>query len=298
MGVHRLSALARQGPTLIDYLMGQAVDRLATFAEKALIRHGELTGEQARAYIAALQALRPIELPVDLYDRGERLFALDFISSVARDGLDRTLRRREFEKPKEHFVLPDVELDFNWWLREQNRMMDEVVLAGRKQTFRQRKASFEKLQTEPPEAVAQVMRQVESRRLERQRFKILIENVGTGDKRKLTRAVANLLWHGWDLRDESFFQVADEVRMERSLVLVGMALAAYRAERGEYPAALSDLSPAYLKAVPPDIFTDKPLKYRRVGAGCIVYSLGSDMKDDGGKQDNGLGPDLVVEVKR
>jgi len=142
------------------------------------------------------------------------------------------------------------------------------------------------------------MRQVESRRLERQRFKILIENVGTGDKRKLTRAVANLLWHGWDLRDESFFQVADEVRMERSLVLVGMALAAYRAERGEYPAALSDLSPAYLKAVPPDIFTDKPLKYRRVGAGCIVYSLGSDMKDDGGKQDNGLGPDLVVEVKR
>jgi len=48
--------------------------------------------------------------------------------------------------------------------------------------------------------------------------------------------------------------------------------------------------------VPNDSFNEKPLTYRLTKEGYILYSVGKDMKDDGGKMEEFLrGPDLVVE---
>ncbi len=46
---------------------------------------------------------------------------------------------------------------------------------------------------------------------------------------------------------------------------------------------LDALVPGILTEVPIDPFTGKPLVYRREGEGFIVYSLGSNQKDDGGR---------------
>jgi hypothetical protein len=63
----------------------------------------------------------------------------------------------------------------------------------------------------------------------------------------------------------------------------GLACRTYKGRTGEYPESLEALVPALLNEVPIDPFTGKPLVYRREGEGFIVYSLGSNLKDDGGR---------------
>jgi len=71
---------------------------------------------------------------------------------------------------------------------------------------------------------------------------------------------------------------------ENALLLTLLALRAYRLDHGTYPAALSALTPGYLKAVPDDPFAlSGPLRYKLAGAKFVLYSVGPDGKDDGGK---------------
>lgn len=68
------------------------------------------------------------------------------------------------------------------------------------------------------------------------------------------------------------------------LLLAGLALRAYRVENGRYPASLEALAPAYLKRIPLDPFArDAALKYRSQGESYVLYSVGPDGKDDGGR---------------
>ncbi|MCX5770469.1 MAG: hypothetical protein NTZ09_09395 [Candidatus Hydrogenedentes bacterium] len=73
---------------------------------------------------------------------------------------------------------------------------------------------------------------------------------------------------------------------------VAVALKQYKQQRGEYPADLEALTPDYLRDVPADPFTGGPLTYRREGSGFVVYSVGSDGRDDGGKGVDGQNKDL------
>jgi hypothetical protein len=63
----------------------------------------------------------------------------------------------------------------------------------------------------------------------------------------------------------------------------GLACRLYKSRTGHYPETLDELVPGLLTEVPIDPFTGKPLVFRREGEGFIVYSLGSNEKDDGGR---------------
>jgi hypothetical protein len=58
-------------------------------------------------------------------------------------------------------------------------------------------------------------------------------------------------------------------------------LAAHRADQGQFPDKLSDLSPKYLAKIPGDIFNDQPLGYSKDGESCVVFSVGPDLKESG-----------------
>jgi hypothetical protein len=66
------------------------------------------------------------------------------------------------------------------------------------------------------------------------------------------------------------------------LLTVELAIREYYLEENTEPAALADLVPKFLPSVPLDPFTSQPLIYRRDGAGHLLYSVGSDRRDDGG----------------
>ena len=65
---------------------------------------------------------------------------------------------------------------------------------------------------------------------------------------------------------------------------VALAIERYRLAAGKLPDALIDLVPAYLEAVPTDPFDGNEIRYKKLEAGFVVYSIGEDLSDDGGKE--------------
>lgn len=63
---------------------------------------------------------------------------------------------------------------------------------------------------------------------------------------------------------------------------VGLALKLYKIQHGAFPDSLNKLQPDFLKEVPLDPFTGQELIYRKQKDGFILYSVGHNLKDDGG----------------
>jgi hypothetical protein len=64
---------------------------------------------------------------------------------------------------------------------------------------------------------------------------------------------------------------------------VAVALERYRRDHGRWPETLDALVPKYLKMVPRDPQDGQPLRYKRRPNGVLVYWIGPDGRDDGGK---------------
>jgi hypothetical protein len=47
---------------------------------------------------------------------------------------------------------------------------------------------------------------------------------------------------------------------------------------------LNELVPTYLSSLPRDPFDGEPLRFKRRASGYVVYSIGSDLRDDGGDE--------------
>lgn len=74
-----------------------------------------------------------------------------------------------------------------------------------------------------------------------------------------------------------------------------LALTGYKAGHGAYPASLDEAQTGACR-IGEDPFSGKPLVYRRQGEGFLLYSIGDDLKDDGGKP--GGKADLVTTMAR
>jgi len=68
-----------------------------------------------------------------------------------------------------------------------------------------------------------------------------------------------------------------------------LAVERYRLATGNLPDRLDQLVPKFLDKVPADPFDLRPLRYKRLSKGYIVYSVGEDQIDDGGKEKNAEG---------
>ena len=73
-------------------------------------------------------------------------------------------------------------------------------------------------------------------------------------------------------------------RASIDLAITGLAIERFRRARGQAPADLGALTPEFLDAVPADPFDGAPLRYRRTAAGYVLYSIGVDGRDDGGRE--------------
>jgi hypothetical protein len=78
---------------------------------------------------------------------------------------------------------------------------------------------------------------------------------------------------------EADARVAAELRS----AVAGLAAERYRLKYARWPDTLDALVPEFLPAVPADPYDGRPLRYRRLPEGVVVYSLGPDKQDDGGR---------------
>lgn len=74
------------------------------------------------------------------------------------------------------------------------------------------------------------------------------------------------------------FAISD-LRWAATEVRIGLAL--YKSEHGRYPATLDEIKP-YLGDIPLDPYVEEPFQYRLDGDDYVFYSVGPDLKDNGG----------------
>lgn len=63
-----------------------------------------------------------------------------------------------------------------------------------------------------------------------------------------------------------------------------LAVERFRLAHRTLPKKLDDLVPQFLSAVPEDPFDGLPLRYRNLERGYVVYSVGADGQDNGGRE--------------
>jgi GYF domain 2 len=81
------------------------------------------------------------------------------------------------------------------------------------------------------------------------------------------------------------------------LAQTAVALERFRAANNHFPDSPNELAPKFLAAVPNDPFDGQPLRYRKSVEGFLLYSVGPDLKDDGGARKPGS-DDLSFVVVR
>ncbi|HLA85014.1 MAG TPA: hypothetical protein VJL29_09480 [Thermoguttaceae bacterium] len=81
---------------------------------------------------------------------------------------------------------------------------------------------------------------------------------------------------------EAILEASSRVEGMRAANQLMVACRRYEKDHGELPPTLDALVPTYLDAVPRDPFDGKPMRYVRDRA--VVYSVGTDLVDGGGKE--------------
>jgi hypothetical protein len=90
------------------------------------------------------------------------------------------------------------------------------------------------------------------------------------------------LWQARSLRNDA--QERHEFAAARlRLLIVELALRCYRSDNASAPPNLNQLVPKYLQQMPTDPFSSGPLVYQPQGTNWLLYSIGPDRVDDGGK---------------
>jgi hypothetical protein len=88
---------------------------------------------------------------------------------------------------------------------------------------------------------------------------------------------------GFAPRYHRTYQVALRAVARASCARVGLAVERYRQAQGQVPDTLDSLVPTYMASLPLDPYDGQPLRFRHLDTGYVVYSVGVDLQDDGGK---------------
>ncbi|MCG6154944.1 hypothetical protein [Rubinisphaera margarita] len=279
LATHRLGHHVAQGWTLIEFLVGVAIDSIAYNAEAALAISPQLTAEQAAAHKQALQELGPTVTRAemaDLIDKGERLMGLDSIIALATNRVTaQELAGGGGDDLSTKIInwLFGLGIDWNATLRVMNEAYDEITVtlqAEDKELREQRFAELNEALKKQAQGVQNWQNGVSF---------LLAGSTFRGEK--LGEVLKALLLPAVHQVDRAWIRS----EMRRQVTIVGFALAEYRQQHKRYPAELNDLVPAQLDKLPQDLYSGEPLKYHVSDDGLkmLVYSVGENGTDEAGR---------------
>ena len=293
---HRLGRLLGQGWSLIDSLVGVAIDSIACQADVVVAHHGKLMPEQINKWRQQLKGLTAFPPMVDRIDLGERFTYLDATLSMVRfgpsalnelDGGGGDVAKGSF---KEVFskVMFNMLTDWDDVLRRGNRWYDELAVAGRKPTYQQRIKAFAEIERKLDKQVAATK--------DLKTFLGALLTRGKGPGTVVSSLISDILAAMLLPAVDKALLAEDRMVMNNRLVEVALGLNAYRQETGQYPVQLEQLVPKHLARIPEDLFVGKPVRYRRRAGGFLLYSVGPNQKDDRGQRKGGELDDVGFQL--
>lgn len=281
LAAQRLSRRISAG-TAIEFLIGVATEIYAIHASTAFVAMADSDAHSFEKYRNEWLRLPPVhslERTIDLHERYSRLDMLQTVHVTASRIPDEKLRAK---------------YDSRWFeslQRETNASLDKTVAALRKN-------QLAGLRTAPTRGSSDSKGAFDGLG-EAFSFASMIsdpEELSNVEPEKVRTALGR--FHAPNIY-EKLSHSGVRLQQQRLNLRLAFALAEYKLANGVYPQKLADLSPKYQTAIPDDLFTGKPLVYKPTKDGYLLYSVGADGKDDGGKThgDEPYGcDDLVVRV--
>jgi len=289
LACHRLGRLIGSNGTMIELLVGIAVENMATTGEIVLLGRGKHSSQQIQSWVADLQKLPPSQLLADKLDLCERFMTLDSIMSIAVSGgrnIDQLADGLGAKPAKDQpwGRLFTNSIDFDPAFRNANQMFDRCVAAGRLPDRASRKQAFAEIE-------ADIVARKKS---------ITISPISNPFMSKGQRGeqVGDNLIVLFLPAAQKVHDAQDRSEQTQRNLQVAFALAAYRADTGRYPAKLDELTPKYLPKVPGDLFSGGPLIYRPDADSYLLYSVGVNGIDEDGRwtDDDPKGDDPRVRI--
>jgi hypothetical protein len=261
----KLARLVMQGTTLMECLVGCAIESNVSTAVERGAAMPFLSAGSARKLLQAWTSMPAFPDESRPMDKGERFFSLGTFCAASQIGLQAAVENQ----PQTRMGVLFVPIHYNAVLRTFNHYFDELIAADQLPTYRQRTGA---------------MKAVETEAASHHNFLDIGEN--------LVKVIAPSFGRTVSVQETSF--------VHHDLATVALALRVYQDEHGAFPASLAELSPGIVPALPPDGFAEAPFHYQRAGKGYVLYSVGPDGKDDGGRDRKsaakGEGWDIVVRA--
>jgi hypothetical protein len=293
LACHRLARLVGRGATLIDGLVGMAIENMTATADLAFLERVQRDPKRIESCLRDLKKLPPFPGIADKVNLGERFMLLDVVFMVDRHGF-KYLEALSNGHAKDFNLLGAIlgeailrNIDWDPALRNANNWYDRMTTAARGAERTTRKREWNKVHDD---LLALKGKVVEEGGL----GQALLE----GKDGARGKAVGDVIIC---LMVPAVYKVQDaadrSVQTQDNLQLA-FALALYHCDHKQYPKSLDALAPKYLPKVPEDMFSGKPLVYRPTENGYLLYSVGMNGKDDGGRgyDDDPSGDDLVIRM--
>jgi hypothetical protein len=289
LACHRLARLAGEGVLVVDALVAASYESMASLCTVALAQNVDVTCEQAGQWQYDLRKL-PAKRPMRQYwDFGERLWALANIADMALHGwpdppeidlgepLAKEIReivgQSEVQVKARRLFSDDPRIDWDEVLQYYNDRYDQVVSALGEPTPGRRHEALGRFIGDTETLYEQAMKEASNR-----------DSLPAGITPKaIARQFGDLLWQGTFGTAQATLNAALQSDVCAICAALALGLAAYRHDHGGYPRMLADLSPKYIAEIPKDPFADGDLHYKPEGDGYLLYSVGPNGKDDGGR---------------
>lgn len=290
---HRLGRSLSLGGSWEELLAGIAIDAVFYRVGEVYLENCRLSARQLRKRLQELQALPPIGSVANQIDLGDRVTVLRKLQLLRQGNAE--FLDGEFEKPSVPLTAEQKQklltLDWSEVQRATNRWHDRTVTALRIEDRAKRQQALLSLQEEIDR-----LKGPSSSYTTLEKF---LFDAAPGQT--AARALSNRTRHVFNKVTETatMLQRTHDITVQRMRTLqIAYAIAIYRREHGRFPAKLNDLAPDILGEVPNDLFTGKPLAYRAQGEGFLLYSFGSNGKDDGGRRGSDLprGDDIPFQI--
>ena len=301
MTCRRLGRLVSQGPSIVEALVGIAIEQTANEATTVFLNHGQPSIAELQIWRAEMAQLPPIAKISDKVNLMERCTILDAIQTMAIQeeqavellGVDPDLGA----VARVVQALPLQSIEWTGALQVTNSWYDRLVTAMDLPTYSDRSAAIAKIEMDLQTISQRIMSAENVAQIE-QDAQNLGKDLSVVDGGAISRTLGEISISLMLPKTSSARLAEDRIRQQMVLVDAALALAEYHASEGDYPEQLSELKPAYLKRIPGDLFTGKPVLYRRTDEGYLLYSAGPNRKDDDGRTMSVANPgdDLPIRV--
>jgi hypothetical protein len=274
LAIHRIGRLLAQGHTVVEQLIGAAFDNIACYGTQTLVHHGNLSVEQLQQIRRELAALPPLSGMAEAIDEGERLGTVDALVhlAVSNDASWNEMLGITGNDAGGLPILQIVSVDWNLVLRDINRWYDRLAAAIRLPNRAERMAAMQTVEADMLRLVAESQRPM----------KLALAAVS---RQQRSEVVAAMMLGIFLPAIDAATAAEDRANATMQLTQLAAALSEYRAVHGVYPENLDELNPSILEKLPVDIHAGSPFFYKRETDGYILYSAGSNRKDDGGSNE-------------